>query len=95
MRELKIGTDLIGWTQLFLINRKVKLIINIYISLEIKLEIGFKQSILVFFILFLIYINRVLDIVATMLPNIISLLIVDYLEFLIDRKSIHETVADL
>lgn len=34
IKELKINNDLIGWTQSFFINRKVKIIINGYVNLE-------------------------------------------------------------
>lgn len=40
MRELKINTDLISWTQSFLTDRKVKLVIDGHVNLEKNVETG-------------------------------------------------------
>lgn len=78
----------------FLLNRKVKLVINGYVNLEKEVNTGIPQGSPVFPILFLIYISGVFDTVTTTSPNMISLSFIDDLGFLVDGKSIHEVAAD-
>ena len=57
--DLKLDGDLVGWTQSFIINKKIELIINGYINLEIIININIPQDFPVSPILFLIYISKV------------------------------------
>ena len=95
MRELKLDNDLIGWTQSFLTDRKVKLVIDGHANLEKGVETRIPQGSPVSPILFLIYISGVFDAVTTISPNALSLSFMDDLGFLVDGKSIHEIAANL
>lgn len=95
MKELKIDNDLICWTQSFLTNRKVKLVIDKNLNPENDVETGIPQDSPISLIFFLIYLSRIFNTVTITLPNTILLLFMDNLGFLVDKKSIHEVAADL
>ncbi len=59
MSDLGIDDDLIGWTQSFLIDRWVELVIDGHINSKCKVETGISQGSPVSLILFLIYISGV------------------------------------
>lgn len=82
MADLGIEDDFIGWTQSFLTNWWVKLMINGYFYSKHKVETGILQGLLVSPILFLIYISRTFLQIETCLTNITCLLFMDDLSFL-------------
>ena len=90
MRQLGIDNDLIGWTQSFLTNRKVKIVINRHINHEKDVEISVPQESSVLPILFLIYIIGVFDIVITISPETVSFLFMNDIRFLVTRNLIQE-----
>lgn len=74
---------------------KVKLVIDGYVNLEKKVKIEIPQGLPISSILFLIYISRIFNIVITISPNTISLLFMNNLGFLVNRKSIYKVVPDI
>lgn len=81
MAELGINDNLIGWTKLFLINRKLELVIDRYTNLKQKVETGILQKLPVSLSLFLIYISEMFAQIIEKLPGIIFISFVDYLSF--------------
>ena len=63
MNELGIDDDLIGWTQSFLTDRSVELVIDGFTNSRQKVESGISQGSPVSPILFLIYISGVFSII--------------------------------
>ena len=61
MTDLGLDGDLVGWTQSFIVDKKVELIIDGHINLEMAVNTGIPQDSPVFPILFLIYINGVFE----------------------------------
>ncbi len=90
MPELGIDDDLIGWTQSFLTDRWVELVIDGYINPKHKMETGISQGFPVSPILFLIYISRVFFQVESRLPQIFCLGFMDDLGFLVAGHSVLE-----
>ncbi len=76
MNKLGIDDDLIGWTQLFLTDRSVELVIDGFTNSRQKVESGILQDSPVSPILFLIYISRVFSIIEEQLPHVICMLYV-------------------
>ena len=83
-----VDNDLIGWTQSFLTDRKVEIVIDGYINPEKRVETGIPQESPVSPILFLIYISRVFDAIKEELPKTIALYFIDDLGFLAKRNSV-------
>ncbi len=81
MRQLGIDNDLIGWTQFFLIDKKVEIFIDGHINQEKWLKIGIPQGSPISSILFLIYIGRVFKAVKENVPEIMLLSFMDDLGF--------------
>ena len=77
MADLGIDDDLIGWTQSFLTDRWVELVIDGYITPKHKVETGILQGSPVSPILFLIYISEVFFQVESQLPQITCLSFMD------------------
>lgn len=90
MVELGVDNDLIGWTQCFLTNRWVKLVIDGYANFKHKMEAGIPQGSPVSPILFLIYISGVFSQVETRLPQISCLSFMDDMGFLVEGHSVLE-----
>lgn len=88
MRQLGVDNDLIGWTQSFLTDRKVEIVIDGHINPEEKVETGIPQRSPMSPILFIIYISGVFDAVKEKLPETISLSFMDDLGFLANGNSI-------
>lgn len=59
MADLSINNNLIRWTQFFLTDRWVELVIDKYINFKCKVETRIPQKSPVSLILFLIYISKV------------------------------------
>ena len=68
MSDLGIDDDLIGWTQSFLTDRWVELVIDGHINPKCKVETGILQRSPISPILFLIYISRVFLEIESRLP---------------------------
>ena len=82
MYDLDIDDDLIGWTQSFLTDRWVELVIDGYINPSCKVETGIPQGLPVSPILFLIYISGVFLEMESRLPQVTCLSFMDDLGFL-------------
>lgn len=95
MKELGIDNDLIGWTQSFLTERRVELVIDGHINPEKERETGIPQGSPVSPILFLIYISGVFDTVTTTSPDTVSLSFMDDLGFLASGESVQEVATSL
>lgn len=95
MRQLRIDNDLIGWTQSFLTDRRVEIVIDGHINPEKVVETGIPQGSPVSPILFLIYISGVFEAVKEKVPEIISLSFMDDLGFLASGNSIQEVASSL
>ena len=61
MTDLGIDGDLVGWTQSFMADRRVELMIDGHINPEVAVNIGILQSSPVSPILFLIYISGIFE----------------------------------
>lgn len=90
MCQLGIDDDLIGWTQSFLTDRWVELVIDGHINPKHKVETGIPQGSPVSPILFLIYIIGVFFQVESRLPQISCLSFMDDLGFLVAGQSVLE-----
>ncbi len=90
MFDLGIDDDLIGWTQSFLTDRWVELVIDGHINPKCKVETGIPQGSPVSPILFLIYISGVFLEIESRLPQVTCLLFMDNLGFLADSNSVIE-----
>lgn len=88
MADLGIDNDLIGWTQSFLTDRSVELVIDGFTSPRQRVKTRIPQGLPVSPILFLIYISGVFSIVEARLPNVTCLLFVDDLGFITSDRSI-------
>ena len=95
MIKLGIDGDLIRWTQFFLTDRKVQLVIDGNNNKERDIETGIPQESPVSPVLFLIYISGVFDQVIKSHLGIISLLFVDDLGFIASGYSIKELAKTL
>lgn len=90
---MKIDNNLIGWTQFFLIDRKVDIIIDRYKNLRRDIKTGILQDFPVSSILFLIYIIGVFDTVTATSAEVTSVLFMDDLGFLARSNSIKEVTT--
>lgn len=95
MRQLGIDNDWIGWTQSFLTDRKVEIVIDGHINPEKNVETGILQGLPMSPILFLIYISGVFYAVLVILPNTISVSFIDELEFLASGNLVWEVTTSL
>ena len=95
MRQLGIDNDLIGWTQSFLTDRKVEIVIDGHIHQEKRAETGIPQGSPVSPILFLIYISGVFEAIKKPVPEIMLLSFMDDLSFLASGNSIQEVATTL
>ena len=93
--ELEIDDDLIRWTQSFLKDRWVELVIDGYINPKHKIETGIPQCSPVSPILFLIYISGVFFQVESRLLQISCLSFMDDLRFLVAGHSVLEIKKSL
>ncbi len=82
MIELEIDHYLVAWTESFLRNRKIQLVIDGYDKKESKIETGFPQGLTLSLILLLIYIGGVLYNVSGTNSSVISQSIGDDLGFI-------------
>lgn len=90
MVDLGIDNDPIGWTQSFLTDRLVELVIDGFTNPKQKVETGIPQGSLVSPILFLIYISGVFSTVEKRLHNFICVSFVDGLGFITSDCSINK-----
>lgn len=95
MRQLKIDNDLMGWTQSFLTDSRVEIIIDGHINPEKIVETSIPQGSPVSPILFLIYISGVFESVKETVLGIISLSFMNDLGFLASRNSFQEVASCL
>ena len=95
MRQLEIDNDLIGWTQSFLTDRRVEIIIDGHKNPERDVETGIPQGSPASPILFLIYISGVFGAVTATSPEVTSVSFMDDLGFLASGNSIEEVATSL
>ncbi len=95
MMELGIDGDLIHWTQSFLTDRTVQLVIDGHDNRESRIETGIPQGSPVSPILFLIHISGVFEQVTESNPTITSLSFVDDLCFIATGFSVKELAKSL
>ena len=95
MKELDIDDDLIGWTQSFLTDRSVELVIDGFTNSRQKVELGIPQGSPVSPILFLIYISGVFSIIEEQLPHVTCVSFIDDLGFLTADRSISKIAKTL
>ena len=88
MADLGIDNDLIGWTQSFLTDRSVELVVDGFTNPRQKIESGIPQGSPVSPILFLIYISGVFSVVEKQLLNVTCVSFVDDLGFITADRSI-------
>lgn len=72
MRQLGINNYFIGWTQTFLINKTVEIVIDRHKNLEKEIKIRIPYGFQVLPILFLLYINKIIDAVIAIWQEISS-----------------------
>ena len=92
---MEIINDLIGWTQSFVTDKKVEIVIDRHKNLKRDVETGIPQDSLISLILFFIYISGVFEMVIAILPKIISISFMDDLGFLASGNSIKEVTTSL
>ena len=80
--HLGIDNDLIGWTQSFLTNRSVKLVIDGFTNPRQKVKFGISQGLPISLILVLIYMSGVFSVVEKQLPNMLCVSFIDNLGFI-------------
>ncbi len=95
MIELGVNGDLVFWTDSFLTDRKVQLVINRHDNPEREIKTGIPQGSPVSPILFLIYISGVFNKVSEISPWVTSLSFVDDLGFIASGSSVKEIVEAL
>ena len=95
MNGLGIDDNLIGWTQSFLTDRSVELVIDRFTNPKQKVESKIPQGSLASPILFLIYISPVFFIVEKQLPHVICVSFVDDLGFITANQSISKIAKTL
>lgn len=95
MMELEIDGDLIRWTQSFLTDQTVQLVIDGHDNRERSIETRIPQGSPVFPILFLIYISGVFQQVTESIPAITSLSFVDDLGFIAAGSLVKELAKTL
>ena len=95
MIELGIDGDLVTWTESFLTDRKVQLVIDGHENKEREIETGIPQGSPVSPILFLIYISGVFNKVSEINPWVTSLSFIDDLGFIASGNSVKEVVKTL
>ncbi len=95
MIKLRIDGDLVMSIGSLLIDRKVQLVIDEHDNKEKKIGIGIPQGSPVSSVLFLIYMNRVLNKVLKTNPLVISLLFIYDLEFIVLGSLVKEIVKTL
>ena len=61
MIDLGIDKDLVDWIQFFILEKKVRFMINEHINSEVMINISIPQNFLVLPILFFIYISGVFE----------------------------------
>lgn len=61
MRQLGVNNDLIRWTQFFLTDRKVEIVIDRHVNIEKDVKTRILQGLPVSLILFIIYISKVFN----------------------------------
>lgn len=93
--KLEIDGNLIRWTNFFMTNRKVQLVINGHDNLKKDIEIGILQGSLVSSILFLIYISGVFIKVSEVETLVSSLFFVNNLGFVTLGNLIKKVVKTL
>ena len=81
MRQLGIENNLIGWTQSFLTDRKVEIIIDGHINPEKAIKTDKPQGLPVLPILNLIYISGVFDAMSATFPETVFVSFMDDLRF--------------
>ena len=86
MTNLEFDEDLIGQTQSFMADKRVKFIIDGYINFKILVNTGIPQNSLISPILFLIYISGVFEEVKKKIFQIINLFFINDLGFIIGGK---------
>ena len=95
MADLSIDNDLISWTQSFLTDRSVELVIDGFTNPRQKVESGIPQGSPVSPILFLIYISGVFSVVEKQLPNVTCVSFVDDLGFITADQSLNKIAKTL
>lgn len=95
MIDLDIDDDFVTWTDSFLTDRKVQLVIDGHDNKKRKIETGISQGSPVLPILFLIYISGVFNKELETSPLVTSLSFVDDLGFIASGSSIREIVKAL
>ncbi len=95
MLELGIDGDLLTWTDSFLTDRKVQLVIDCHDNQAREIETGIPQGSPVSPILFLIYINGHFNKISKTSPLVTSLFFIDDLGFIASGSSVQEIVRIL
>ena len=95
MIELEIDDDLVRWTQLFLKDQTIQLVIDGYDNRKCRIITRILQGSPVFPILFLIYFNGVFVKVTESNPAVISLSFIDNLGFIFASYSVKEMAKTL